>query len=857
MGKTVARLFTQFQPENYSLTLVLDKEKMTFSGTVTIRGKKIGRPSQRITLHAKDLKVISATLTKLDKKGEQKLDVDRINLQKSYDELRLHSKQMLYAGEYAVTLEFSAEITRGMTGIYPCFFEIKGKEHALLMTQFESHYARQAFPCIDEPEAKATYDLTLDTVGDEVVLANTPIQKQSKKDGHLITSFETTPKMSSYLLAFAVGELQSKTTKTKRGTDVSVWATIAQPAAALDYPLDVSKQSIEFFEDYFGIDYPLTKLDHLAVPDFAAGAMENWGLITYRERALLAYPGETGQSLHEYIAMVIAHETSHQWFGNLVTMKWWDDLWLNESFANMMEYQAVDAMYPEWHIWNTFIAQEGLSALRRDATYGVQAVKLSEGVRHPDEINTLFDPSIVYAKGGRLLYMLKSFLGEDDFRKGLSLYFKKHAYGNTTGDDLWAALGQASGKDIGKFMNPWLEQAGFPVVSITQDGTKVSLVQEHFQDNPKKVDPHRLWPIPLFPSSGTQDTTMHGSKEELTAPDDITLLINTGARGHYLVRYMSDAQKQAVIEQVENQSLGEADRLMLLNGGSMLARAGYEPYSSVLTMLSAYEDEASEPVWDMIALILSETRRFIDLDQTLEDKIKQLIRKLIIKQYEHLGWEEKPDEPTSDQKLRATVIGLGAYAEEPSIVERALKLFETYKKAPADVPAELRGIAFVVPTKEHTPGAFKYLLDLHDETNNSDLKSDISGALTATRNLAEAHKLLARLKDPKLVKPQDAAHWLVYLLRNRYIRDSAWEWFVTNWEWIEETYSQDKSYDMFPRYAASMVNTKAWAKKYMSFFKPKEKELLLKRNIAMGLEEIAARVEWLERDQAAVQEFFK
>ena len=855
MGKNDVRLFRQFQPSSYTLKIEPNRTALTFTGSVTIKGKKTGRPSQRITLHGKDLKVISATLVKHDKKGDQPFTVDRINLQKSFNEIRLHSKTLLYPGEYTINLEFTGIITRGMTGLYPCFFEVDGVEHSLLMTQLESHHAREVFPCIDEPEAKATFDLTVTSEAGLSVLGNTAIKTQTTKGALTTTNFETTPRMSSYLLAFIIGELHGVSTKTKRGTDVSVWATIAQPANSLNFALDIAKKSIEFFEEYFGVDYPLAKADHVAVPDFSNGAMENWGLITYRERALLAYPGDISQSNQEFIATVITHETSHQWFGNLVTMKWWDDLWLNESFADMMEYEAVNAMHPEWHIWDTFIAQDGLSALRRDSTPGVQSVKIA--VHHPDEISTIFDPSIVYAKGGRLLYMLKNYVGESAFRRGLSAYFTKHAYGNTTGADLWAALSESSGKDIAAFMNPWLEQSGFPVVSITQTGKVVTMEQEHFLDNPTKADKTRLWPVPLFADGLVAADILSAQKQNFTATSMKRALIDNGALGHYIVRYVSDTQKKAVVDMIAEKQLGAADRLMLLNGGSMLSRAGYEPYSNILTMLGAYDNEDSEPVWDMIALIVSEVRRFIDLDETLEDKIKQLVRKIIAKQYERLGWEEKDGEPASDQKLRATIIGLGAYAEVPAIVTKALGLFKAYQTKPESVLPELRSIVFAVPIRLQTPGALEYLLKLHDKTSNSDLKADICAGATTTRSAEVAKQLLARLKDAKLIKPQDADRWLIQLIRNHYVKQTGWDWMVDNWDWLEKTYKHDNSYDMLPRYAATTCNTKEWADKYEAFFTPKTDQIVLKRNIAMGLEEIAARVDWLARDLKAVQAFFK
>jgi len=852
MGKTVTRLFTQFQPSQYDVAFDVDEDKMRFSGTVVVQGKKVGRPSQRITLHAVDLKISSAKIIKHDKRGDQELMVSRINYQKSFNEVRLHTEAMAYPGEYTLELTFEAPLTRGMTGIYPCFFKDGDTEKQLVMTQFESHHAREAFPCIDEPEAKAVFNLTLITRPGITTLANTPVKEQKTENDRLVTTFEPTPKMASYLLAFVIGEMISKSTQTMRGTAVNVWATTAQPAESLDFALDAAKRSIEFFEDYFGIEYPLPKADHVACPDFSSGAMENWGLITYRERVLLAYPGETAQSTLEQIALVIAHETSHQWFGNLVTMRWWDDLWLNESFANMMEYQAVDAMFPEWQVWNQFVAAEGLSALRRDAVAGVQAVKTS--VNHPDEISSLFDPSIVYAKGGRLLYMLKNYIGEDAFRSGLKRYFEIHAYGNTEGTDLWACLSEASGKDIAAFMNPWLTRSGFPLVSITQEGTTVTLTQEQFLDDPSKADPSLVWPVPLFAAQLPERLDTKEARVEVAAAPLAT--IDEGAKGHYLVRYVTDEQKQAVRDLVRDQQLAEPDRLMLLNGASMQARAGYEPYGTVLGMLEAYEHETSEPVWDIMAMVVGEARRFIDVDEALEARIKPFVSTLVAAQVSRLGWQTADDESAADQKLRALVLGLSAYAEDPATLATIATLFAGYRQDAASVPAELRGLVFVVPVKNGDDDAFDFLLKLHDTTRNSDLKSDACDALTATRKPAKAEQLLARLKDPQLVKPQDVDRWLVYLLRNRYTRATAWEWMVTNWQWLEDTFKNDKSYDYLPRYAASCVNTRAYEQKFRELFEDKQDQVLLKRNIQLGFEEIATRLAWLERDLASVQSFF-
>ncbi len=872
MSQKVRRLYEQFKPEHYELELRPDRDAGLFKGQVTISGHKAGRPSRRLTLHQKGLKITGASLTRHDKNGDREVNIDRINHHRSFDEVRLHSPDMLYPGSYTVHLEFEGVISRQMSGIYPCFFTHDGQEKQLIATQFESHHAREAFPCIDEPEAKATFQLSLLVPKGEVALSNTPISSSKDlpangdnaaekapgvKPSTLIT-FEPTPRMSTYLLAFVYGELHNRSAKTKSGVEVSVWGTVTQPAAAFDFALSAAVRSIEFFEDYFNVPYPLKKADHVALPDFSSGAMENWGLITYREAVLLLYPDAVSQSTKEIIATVIAHETSHQWFGNLVTMQWWDDLWLNESFANLMEYVAVDALFPDWHIWESFVVVEGLSALRRDATPGVQAVRTA--VNHPDEISTLFDPSIVYAKGGRLLYMLKNHIGEGAFRAGLSAYFKKHAYQNTRGADLWAALGQASQTDVAGFMNPWLEQSGFPLVTVRQTGRKLTLHQQHFLDNPALIDDNRLWSVPLFlspASAGKSSPVLDGPGRELELDGDQPVLVNHQAAGHYITHYTESSHRDYLRDRVADLSLPTIDRLMLLNNSAMLARAGVSSLGQTLELLPAYENEAAEPVWDMISLIIADVRRFIDLDNSLEEPLKNLLRQMIDKQYRRLGWEERPAEDARDQKLRATILGLGAYAEAPAVIKRALELFEAYKNdSGRSLAAELRGVVFGAAVKQNHPGAVDYLLDLYASTNSSDLQRDITGALMSTRSEAEAERLLGLVKDPTVVKPQDADRWIFYLLGNRFVRPLAWRWMKANWAWVEATYGNDKSYDYFPRYAAAGVNTPELQKLYLDFFRPKQDIPALKRNIAIGIEEIASRLAWLERDLAGVQQFF-
>ena len=852
--KKVARLFEGFAPDRYQLFIDPDRETRQIRGEVTLEGKKKGRPSQRISLHQHGLTITSAQIIKHDKKGDQEIPVSRINHHRSLDEVRLHAAQLLYPGNYTIRFNYKGKFDDNIHGIYPCNFEIDGQRKSLIATDLESHHAREVLPCIDEPEAKAVFELTLSSPLKETAISNTPAKSQEEKDGKLVTTFEPTPRMSSYLLCFVYGELQSKETKTKDGVEVRVWATKSHSQASLDFSLQTAKRCIEFFNEYYGVPYPLAKCDFVGLPDFSAAAMENWGIITFREAFLVVEPSTASQTSKEFTALVINHELAHQWFGDLVTMKWWDDLWLNESFANLMEYVATDALYPEWGVWNTAVTMEGLAAIRRDSIAGVQAVR-SE-VRHPDEINTLFDPSIVYAKGGRLLRMLMQYLGEDDFRKGLKLYFEKHAYGNTTGDDLWAALSKASGKDVAGFMNPWLERSGFPVLHVEQHDTALSITQEHFLVDPAKADSRRVWPVPLLATAPEMPDLLPTKHVSIKLHKPTPVRLDQGAAGHYVVHYVNPEHAAAIANQVGSKKLSEAERLIMLSDSAMLARAGTQSFAGTLELLQHYATEDSDPVWDMIAMVIADARRFIDVDPDLEPAIKAFIRKLVEAEYQRLGWKEKPKENSQDIKLRATILGLGIYAEHPAITKEALALFGKYKKDPGVIASELRGLVFTAAVRTNHAGAFDYLLQLEQKTTNVDLKQELMGALAATHSVEQGKQLLGRLKDPKLVRQHDVDYWLMFLMRNRYNQAQAWHWMRDNWAWIEEVYARDKSFDYYPRIVANTFNTRKRMEEYKTFFEPLKHWKQLVRNIDMGVEELETRVAWLERDVAAVKAFF-
>ena len=826
----VPRLLDTFTPNHYNLTLDLTRaEEKEFYGTVIISGDST---SESISLHSKGLTIQSATI------DNQPADVSF----GEFDELRL-SQPNLKNRKHTIRIDFSGNITDAMHGLYPCYFTHNGVKKQLFATQFESHHAREVFPCVDEPAAKAEYDLTLITRPGITVLGNMPVKSEEENNNSLTTAFEKTPRMSSYLLAFVIGELHKKSARTKSGVEVNVWATPAQNENTLDFALDIATRSIDFYDEYFGVKYPLPKSDHVALPDFSSGAMENWGLITYRESCLLADPELTSESSRRFIATVIAHELSHQWFGNLVTMQWWNDLWLNESFANMMEYVAIDALQPDWHMWEDFATNEVTAALRRDSLDGVQSVQAD--VNHPDEISTLFDPAIVYAKGGRLLVMVRKLIGEEAFRAGLKSYFEKFAYKNTVGNDLWQELESASGQPIVNLMNAWISQPGLPVVSVSSSHDAATLSQERFfigEHQPSDA----LWPIPLF-ANQPLDVKVLNQKETIVSIEK-PLQLNCGLSAHFITKY-DESTREYLLKNITE--LPTLDKICILQDATILARAGFENSASLLPLALSLKTETNEKVFGMAAGALTELRKFVDDNDAARDLLKRISGKFARATFEELGWDEKDGESDDDRERRTTALSLMMYSEDKEVLDKAKTRFDSNKLK--DLPTEIRALIISTNVRHfETSEMIENLFAAYKNTPSNDLQNDIAIGLTSTKNPETAEKILANIKDSNVIRPQDASRWFVYLIRTRESRQIAWNWLKENWAWVEDTFGEDKSYDDFIRYAATALLTTNELNDFQQFFEPMMDIPALTRTIKLGITEISARAELIKRDKEAV-----
>ena len=840
---SVNRLAEKFKPEHYELKLDLMQAKnREFNGIVDIFGEI--NDEKEIALHSKDLEIKKITLAN---------DIKLNFLKAENDEILVNIEELNFkkGDKVQLKIEFSGKITDAMHGLYPCYYKENGEKKELFATQFESHHAREVFPCVDEPEAKATFSLEIKALSDLEVLSNTEIIKKNENGNTQHIRFAKTPKMSTYLLAFVLGDFQRVSKKTKSGVEVSVLATKAQKSELMEFPLSFAVRVLEFYEDFFGQKFPLSKCDHIALPDFSSGAMENWGLITYRETALLAGKNSSISS-KKYVALVIAHETSHQWFGNLVTMKWWDELWLNESFATMMEYLATDALEPKWRIWEEFAVNEAVLSLRRDAIDGVQAVHVP--VHHPDEISTIFDGAIVYAKGARLMNMLRRYVGNDAFQKGLQMYFDKFKYQNTIGENLWDCLSEASGKNVADFMNPWLFKSGYPSVLAKKDGEELKLSQKHFFIGEGK-DSGRIWPI-LLGSNQNNLPEIMDSKDLTCKKSSDFVQLNQGNIAHFITNYSQNLFEN-LLEKVRDGDLDTISRLQILQERSLLSRGGEIPSVELLRTLESYDKETSLTVWDMISLLIGELKIFIDEDSESSKKMKKFVGNLAQNEFEKLGFIKKTGEDEEDAQKRSSILAHMIYAENKKAISGALDIFENSPNM-EDIDSEIRSLILTVKIRfEESPELVQKMLESYKNTSNVDYRDDIMVALTSTKNIQTGELLLEKMLENDIIRTQDILSWYVHLLRNLKTRELAWKWLRENWKLIEEKFDGDKSYNDFPRYSGAILRTEKQLQEFKEFFEPLKNDPSLTRAIEMGEREIAGRIALIKRDKTAIDKFLQ
>ena len=784
------RLLEYFIPEKYNLELSFDVESKSFSGIVNIIGKV---RNEIIKFHAVNLKIKSVYIN--NKPIKYKIEDDILIL---FD---------IGIEKVDIKIDYEGVINENMEGAYLSTYEYQGSTEVIVATQFESHYAREAFPCIDEPEAKAVFELSITADKTDMVLSNMPVKNVVKNT----TVFEPTPRMSTYLLAWVIGKFHGKTVKNKHGVEITTYAPLNQEIDSVDFANEIAARSLEFYDDNFKEPYPLKKLDQVALPDFEAGAMENWGLVTYRESMLLA--GETATlSTRKGVALTVAHELSHQWFGDLVTMKWWDDLWLNESFASVMEYYAVDAIHPEYQIFEGFFTGDAYLALMRDAYSDVQSVH--QEVQDPAEIATLFDSAIVYSKGARLMLMLIRLMGWEQFCKGIQDYFDKYKYKNTVGDDLWACLKPYAEFDPGKLMHAFIDKPGYPVITGEEGFEKYE--QRRFLLDSDKM-PKSDWPIPEV----TEDMS-----------------------GHYIFN-LSDEEFERRL--VDFEKLGLEEKIRLLIDRNLAMRAGLVPAASLVPLLLKFREENSAAVWNIMLAIVGSLKIMFEPGSDEEGDFKRFVGELVAPKLKEIGLTTRKKDDENIIRLRTILLGLDFYAETR---ENLVKLAELYDDDVSKIEPEIREV--VLDAKlELEPGMVDEYLAKYQKTADPEVKFELLFAGTVSKDEKVLGKMLALLDQTEVVKPQDQLYLYVYLYRNAWSRERAGKWLKEHWKYARNL-AGDKTVEGYPRYMAGAARTEQEFRDWKELFGPMREDLAMARAIQIGEKEIAARLKLIRQNQKEV-----
>ncbi len=775
-------------PIRYDLRLEPDLTVARFVGEETIT-LIIHHPTSEIVLNAIELDISSAHIIGDFGSSEQAT----IALDASLERCHFTFTTPLSPGTWRLTVTFSGTLNDKLRGFYRSTYkDERGVPHSLAATQFEATDARRAFPCWDEPDFKAVYATTLVIDSTLVAVSNTAIATESVAGGKKIVRFADTMKMSTYLVAFIVGRIESTDPVMIGKTPLRLW-TIPGKQHLTKFGQDIAAASLSFFESYYGIPYPGDKLDLLAIPDFASGAMENLGAITYRETALLVDRKSATHGELERVADVVAHENAHMWFGDLVTMSWWNGLWLNEAFATFMEMLAVDAWKPGWKRWDSF----GVTRAVASSVDGLWSTRPIEyPVQAPKDAEAMFDV-LTYEKGASVLRMLEQYIGPMAFRDGVRDYLRTHAYGNADTKDLWISLGKISKQPVPQLMDGWIFQPGYPLVTaeINQSGWLV-LSQQRFTylPNPLSLTSHpgpQAWQIPLqmrVTAGGKSSTSrMLLTEKSTTVPlprDWESILLNEDGHGFYRVRYAPELLDRILSIGIDR--LAVTERFNLINDAWATTVAGLMSLTDYLDLTARFTAERDKNVWAVLLEALSFLNRIV----TAEDRpaLEAFVRGRLGPAVTDLGWAPQSDESELTKQLRGDLIGAqGKLGNDPAIQSRATELYRAYCDDATAVDPNV--VPALVAILAHTGDATRY--DQFDErfrtatTPQEERRYLFSFAAFRPKALLE--RTLARTISGE-IRTQDAPFLVSAILGNVYGRELAWTFMKTNWEKMDHLF---------------------------------------------------------------------
>ncbi|PAV64150.1 hypothetical protein WR25_01487 [Diploscapter pachys] len=786
------------KPSHYHIQLKPNFSNFTFEGEVSVEFE-ILETTDFLKLHAVDLAVHNVSLTAKD--GNPYPDLQSEYSVKT-NMLTVKLPKKFEPQKMKLTIKYTGELNNKMHGFYRSSYKNeKDEEKWMATTQFESTHARNAFPCWDEPIYKAQFDVTFVVESYLTALSNmNVIESKPLEDGKFKqVKFATSPIMSTYLVAFAVGDFEFIESKTQSGCVVRVY-TVPGKKEQGSFALDLATKAIDWYNNWFGITYPLPKCDLIGIPDFSMGAMENWGLVTYREVYLLIDSKVSSTRMKMNVALVVAHELAHLWFGDLVTMQWWTDLWLKEGFASFMEYLFVGYNCEEFKIWLHFINDEFASGLGLDSLRSSHPIEVE--IDNPNELEEIYD-SITYAKSNSVNRMLCFYLGEETFQKGLRIYLKRFSYKNATTEDLWTALSEASGQNISELMSGWTKQMGFPVVSVSQTVNgrerQLHLKQNRFIADGGQDSNNQIWQVPINistssdPSRVKQRILMKGREETVTVSDvdpNEWIKLNTGATGFYRVEYSSE-MLTALLPDIASGNMPIIDRFNIANDLFALVLAGRQTASSFLQLLEASLKEEEYIVWSALDEGLAAFSNVLidaDADGSLKKRFDAYVSKILAPIGEKLGWEVQPGEDAQLSLLRSLIQGRLAKAGHQPTIGKILELFENHATTKAELHPDLRSMIYSSAARNGGEKVFIQLQQIYETIGFTEIERHCITALSATQEHALLEKAFKYGFDENKIRMQDLYLLFLSPSATKVGQAFAWSYFKSHMQQLIEKF---------------------------------------------------------------------
>ncbi|KAI4918001.1 hypothetical protein J4E90_002381 [Alternaria incomplexa] len=850
------------KPVHYDLTLEPDFANFTYQGTVTI-DLDVVDDTTSIALNTNELKIHSTKVTA----GQQVItesphvatDDDAQTTTVSFD-------QAIPGGSQAkLTMAFAGVLNDNMAGFYRSSFKAAdGSTTYMATTQMEPTDARRAFPCFDEPALKAKFTVTL--IADEKMtcLSNMDVasekQIQSTISGgrRKAVTFSPTPLMSTYLLCFIVGELNYIETNNFR-VPVRVYAPKDRDIEHGRFSLELAAKTLAFYEKTFDSPFPLPKMDMVAIPDFSAGAMENWGLVTYRVVDVLIDEKVSGAATKQRVAETVQHELAHQWFGNLVTMDFWDGLWLNEGFATWMSWYSCNVFYPDWKVWEGYVTDNLASALSLDSLRSSHPIEVP--VKRADEINQIFD-AISYSKGSSVIRMISKYVGEDTFMEGIRRYLKKHAYGNTETGDLWAALADASGKDVGKVMDIWTKKVGFPVVTVTEGTDSIHLKQNRFlrTADVKPEEDQTLYPVflALRTKEGVdEDLTLFDREADFKLKELDFFKLNADHSGLYRTSYTPERLRKLGISAKEGLLTVEDRAGMIADAGS-LAASGYQKTSGILSLLDSFKHEAEFVVWGEITGRISSLRgAWMFEDQKIRDALKKFQLELSAEKAHELGWTFNEKDGHIEQQFKGLMFGAAGIAGDEEITKASFDMFDKFKAGDKSaIHPNIRGSVYAIVLANGGQEEYNVIVN---ETRNAATSDERNSALRALGR-AKSPELIQRTLAMALsdeVKGQDIYLPIAALRSHAEGCHALWKWVKDNWEELERRLPPSLSMlSSVVAITTSGFTHREHIEDIEAFFKGKSTKGF-DMALSQSIDAISAKAAWLERDADDVKTWLK